>query len=62
MIKKQKDELKTKDKETHKVKECVQINNVEYITNEDEQWEINNKFLLESMKKKKIMLRVTKIL
>ena len=47
MIKKQEDELKTKDKETHKVK-VVQTNNIEYITNEEEQWEINNKFLLES--------------
>ena len=24
------------------------MNNIEYITNEEEQWEINNKFLLES--------------
>ena len=48
VIKKQEDELKTKDKETHKVKEVVQTNNIEYITSEEEQWEINNKFLLES--------------
>ena len=48
VIKKQEDELKTKDKETHKVKEVVHINNIEYITNEEEQQEINNKFLLES--------------
>ena len=53
MIKKQKDELKTRDKETHKVKEVVQINNIEYITNEEEQWEINNKFLLESYEEEK---------
>ena len=26
----------------------MQINNIKYITNEEEQWEINNKFLLES--------------
>ena len=37
LIKKQEDGLKTKDKETHKVKEVVQINNIEYITNEEEQ-------------------------
>ena len=48
VIKKQEDELKTKDKEIHEVKEVVQKNNIEYITNEEEQWEINNKFLLES--------------
>ena len=51
VIKKQEDELKTKDKETHKVK-VVQTNNIEYITNEEEQWEINNKFLLESYEEK----------
>ena len=48
VIKKQEDELKTKDKEIHEVKEVMQKNNIEYITSEDEQWEINNKFLLES--------------
>ena len=48
VIKKQEDELKTKDKETHEVKEVVQTNNIEYIISEEEQWEINNKFLLES--------------
>ena len=32
VIKKQEDELKTKDKETHEVKEVVQTNNIEYIT------------------------------
>ena len=48
MIKKQEDELKNKAKETHEVKEVVQTNNIEYIISEDEQWEINNKFLLES--------------
>ena len=36
VIKKQEDELKTKDKETHKVNKVVQINNIEYITNEEE--------------------------
>ena len=35
VIKKQEDELKTKDKETHKVKGVVQMNNLEYITNEE---------------------------
>ena len=48
VIKKQEDELKMKDKEIHEVKEVVQKNNIEYITSEEEQWEINNKFLLES--------------
>ena len=48
VIKKQEDELKTKDKEIHEVKEVVQKNNIEYITSEEEQWEINNKFLIES--------------
>ena len=48
VIKKQEDELKPKDKEILEVKEIVQKNNIEYITNEEEQWEINNKFLLES--------------
>ena len=48
MIKKQEYELETKDKRTHKVKEVVQKNNIEYITSEEEQWEINNKLLLES--------------
>ena len=37
VIKKQEDELKTKDKETHEVKKVVQTNNIEYITSEDEQ-------------------------
>jgi len=48
VIKKQEDEIKIKDVEIHEVKEVVQKNNIEYITNEEEQWEINNKFLLES--------------
>ena len=49
VIKKQEDELKTKDKETHKVKEIVQINNIEYITNKEEQWKINNKFFIRKL-------------
>ena len=58
VIKKQEDELKTKDKETHKVKEVVQTNNIGYITNEEEQWKINNKFLLESYEEKERFYRL----
>ena len=36
VIKKHEYELKTKDKETHKVKEVVQTNTIEYIISEEE--------------------------
>jgi hypothetical protein len=40
--------LKNKDKGNNNVEEVVQNNSLDCATNEEEQWEINNKILQES--------------